>query len=135
MALTDKVIAWEEWGAGSGHVYLYYYPSQKAHARMSGQPIWECKIGCTKESDVHAYVNRTKVAKDRVIFDLSADETPDIPLILKTDTPKQLERQIHDILKTFDRWHKIPGANEWYLTSPDEVIGIYQFIQEMDVFR
>lgn len=135
MARKGKARWWEEYGTGHGTVYLYYYPSQKAHAQMTGQPVWKCKIGQTKEPDVVDYIDTTKVNKDRVIFDIPQDEYPDIPLLFKTDNPKGLEKQIHNILKTLDRWIKIKGANEWYFTNPKEVKQIYLFLMDFDVFR
>lgn len=133
MRTNCKVTAWEEWGQGEASVYLYYFPIQKAHAQSINHPVWECKIGRTKEEDVHEYVNKNKLKRDRSIFDISDSEYPEIPLIFKTDNPKRLEKQIHGILKLLGRWIKIPERKEWFFTNPSEVIQIYLFILDFDI--
>jgi len=123
---------WTEFGAGERSVYLYYFPSHKAHAQSLSQPIWACKIGETGE-DVHPYIEK-QINKVRPLLKIDDNEYPEIPIIFKTDDSRTLERRIHRILKAFDRWIKIPKQLEWYLTNPDEVIQIYLFIQDFETF-
>jgi T5orf172 domain-containing protein len=58
--------------------------------------------------------------------------TPDKPVLLieiKTDLCRALERAIQATLET--RGRKISGAGaEWFKTSRDEVLAIYQFIKQ-----
>lgn len=132
MSDYGKIRVWKEFGVGGRSVYLYYFPSQKSQAQNTGQPVWECKIGHTKE-DVHQYVQK-QLKKVRQIFDIADTEYPEIPLIFKTDNSKTLETQIHDILKVFDRKVNIEGQREWFFTNPNEVIQIYHFIVDFDIF-
>lgn len=122
---------WTEFGEGSGSVYLYYFPCQKKHVQQVGAPVWECKIGYTEEEDVHAYIER-QAKKSRKLFDIPDTEYPEMPVLFKTDTPKELETQIHKILKLFRRKVKIKKQREWFFTNPDEVIQIYLFLDDFD---
>jgi hypothetical protein len=58
--------------------------------------------------------------------------TPDKPVLLieiKSDLCRALERAIQATLET--RGRKVPGGGtEWFTTTRDEVLAIYQFITE-----
>ena len=57
-------------------------------------------------------------------------EKPHVAIIIRTDYSIELENAIHNILTL--RGRKIndsPGA-EWFLTSLEEVLSIYKFIQQ-----
>ena len=101
-------------GSGSGVVYVYYYPRDKKFAESEGKSVWECKVGMT-ESDVDT---RIKAQRTTAIY-----EEPEIGLEIRTDNPRCLERAIHAILELKGR--KIDtdgGGNEWFFTSPNEVM-------------
>ena len=113
-------------GEGEGHVYVFYDHREKQEAEQKGPDIWLCNVGST-----------TRTVKERV-----AEQTsewlvpPTIELIIKTDyPPAELETKIHEILKVFNRrkkehkGKKLKG-NEWFDTSPDEVIYIVRFISK-----
>lgn len=104
-------------GSGTGAVYVYYYPRDKKLAESERKSVWECKVGMT-ESDVG---NRVKAQRTTAIY-----EDPEIGLEIRTDNPRCLERAIHAILELKDR--KISGRNEWFFTSPNEVMVIQTLI-------
>ena len=107
-------------GSGAGAVYVYYYPRDKELAESKHKSVWECKVGMT-ESDVET---RVKAQRTTAIY-----EEPEIGLEIRTDNPRCLERAIHAILelkgKKIDTGSK---ANEWFLTSPSEVMLIQTLI-------
>ena len=107
-------------GSGAGAVYVYYYPRDKKLAESEGKSVWECKIGMTG-SDVGS---RVKGQLTAAIY-----EKPEIGLEIRTDNPRCLETAIHAILELKGR--KIDtdgGGNEWFFTSPNEVMMIYILI-------
>lgn len=107
-------------GSGTGAVYVYYFPRDKKFAESEKKSVWQCKIGMT-ESDVGSRVKRQMTA---AIY-----EKPEIGLEIRTDNPRCLEKAIHAILELKDRKIDTSGkANEWFLTSPNEVMIIYILI-------
>ena len=107
-------------GSGSGAVYVYYFPRDKKLAESEEKSVWECKVGMT-ESDVD-----TRIKAQRTT---ASYEKPEIGLEIRTDNPRCLERAIHAILELKGR--KIDtsgGGNEWFFTSPNEVMMIYILI-------
>lgn len=56
--------------------------------------------------------------------------TPDKPVLLfeiKTDRCRSLERALHATLETRG-WKIRGGGAEWFKTTREEILGIYQFI-------
>lgn len=101
---TDVIRA----GQGNGTVYAYGYMC--APDRL--------KVGSTDGDAVQ-----------RIAAQISTS-TPDRPVLvieIKTDTCRALERAMHGILET--RGRKISGGGtEWFKTTRDELMEIYQFI-------
>jgi hypothetical protein len=97
-------------GEGSGFVYAYGY----------GCCPDRLKIGYTEVDTVQ-----------RIAAQIGTG-TPDKPVLsveIKTNNCRALERAIQSILET--RGQKINGAGtEWFKTTRDEVIAIYQFIMK-----
>lgn len=103
-------------GSGTGAVYVYYFPRDKNLAESEGKSVWQCKVGRT-EGDVGS---RVKGQMTAAIY-----EKPEIGLEIRTDNPRCLEKAIHAILELKGR--KIDtdgGGNEWFFTSPNEVMMI-----------
>lgn len=101
-------------GSGSGAVYVYYYPRDKKFAVSAGKSVWECKVGMT-ESHVDT---RIKAQRTTAIY-----EDPEIGLEIRTDNPRCLEKAIHAILELKGRkLDTSGGGNEWFFTSPNEVM-------------
>ncbi len=107
-------------GSGSGAVYVYYYPRDKKLAESERKSVWECKVGMT-ESDVG---NRVRSQRTTAIY-----EEPEIGLEIRTDNPRCLEKAIHAILELKGRKIDTSGkGNEWFLTSPNEVMVLQTLI-------
>ena len=112
-------------GEGEGKVYVFYDHRDKQETEQKGPDIWLCNVGST-----------TRPVEERV-----AEQTsewlvpPTIGLIIKTGYQGELEEKIQGILKVFDRQRKenrgkkLKG-NEWFDTSPDEVIYMVRFISK-----
>ncbi|MDE0326676.1 MAG: GIY-YIG nuclease family protein [Candidatus Poribacteria bacterium] len=101
-------------GSGTGAVYVYYFPRDKKHAESEGKSVWACKIGMT-ENDVET---RVKGQMTAAIY-----EEPEIGLEIRTDSPRCLEKAIHAILELKGQKMNTTGRrNEWFLTSPNEVM-------------
>ena len=81
--------------------------------------MWECKVGMT-ESDIDT---RIKAQRTTAIY-----EKPEIGLEIRTDNPRCLEKAIHAILELKGRKMDTDGGNEWFLTSPNEVMVIQTLI-------
>lgn len=101
-------------GSGSGAVYVYYYPRDKELAESKRKSVWECKVDMT-ESDVDSRVRAQRTT--------ATYQEPKVGLEIRTDNPRCLEKAIHAILELKGR--KIDtdgGGNEWFFTSPNEVV-------------
>lgn len=97
-------------GQGKGTVYAYGY----------GCCPDRLKIGCTEGDTIQ-----------RIAAQISTS-TPDKPMLvieIKTDSCRALERAIQATLET--RGHKVLGGGaEWFKVSRDEVLTIYQFVNQ-----
>ena len=105
-------------GFGSGNVYCFYNPRDRAEAEAQGKTLWPCNIGKTNrdvEKRVGEQTNQWTV-------------DPRIDLVFKTNQPKDLERKIQGILKVFGRQLKNfrGSGREWYNVTPDEVLYLYR---------
>ncbi len=125
--------SWEEFGTGTGSVYLYYFQDEKNEQKYQGKSVWACKVGYA-EGDAHKRVAQ-QLKKIDPDYAFEKKERPILPILFKSDTPRRLETQIHKILQALGRkidtekrheWY-ITG-HEWYLTNPNEVLQIYFFI-------
>ena len=103
-------------GSGSGAAYLYYYPRDKELAESKRKPVWECKIGMTNGDVEH----RVKSQRSTAVY-----EEPEIGLEIRTDNPRALEKAIHAVLELKGKRIETSGnGNEWFMTSPNEVMVI-----------
>ncbi len=102
-------------GAGSGSVYLFYFPEYKKDSLEK----WKCKIGKTKGR-----------AKDRIFSEATRlPEKPIIPVEIRSDNPLLLEKTIHYILTYRNQKdNNSGGGKEWFITNPKEFIEIAQSI-------
>ena len=59
-------------------------------------------------------------------------QNPKIGLEIKTNNPRALEKAIHAILELKGQQVETSGrGNEWFLTSPTEVAGIYTILNSI----
>ena len=117
------------YGNGKNWVYLYYLSSDKARDRgntSEKSPLereWTCNIGRTsaRKPVEGRILKETRPFREKVI----------IELLLRTDEEIRLESGIHTTLKL--RGKHIPPEDinrerEWFITNPDKVIEIYEFL-------
>lgn len=114
-----KAIADHIFGEGSGTIYLYYYDTYKKYALVNNLDIWECKIGRTDRDPLERVLSQASTA---------LPEKPHISMLIYTDNPNDLEKNIHTTLKLRNRVLIASPGNEWFFTSPNEVIELVKFI-------
>ena len=100
-------------GKGNNSVYVYYYPAYRRLAEYEGKELWACKISRVKPQV------RTEIP-----------EPPEIKFFFKTDDPENLEQTLHNILKFRGKHIADAPGKEWFMTSPNEIEGIYNNIME-----
>jgi hypothetical protein len=108
-------------GVGKSVVYVYYLPLYRQMAEQRNETFWQCKIGRTDGDPLQRILSQASTA---------LPERPNVAIIIRTNNSVELENAIHNILTL--RGRKIdnsPGA-EWFLTSLEEVLSIYKFIQQ-----
>lgn len=116
---NDFIPIEKEVGEGVGIVYCYYLPTYLELAELKKEQSWPCKIGRTDGDPLIRVLNQVSTA---------LPEFPIIALVIKTDDPRSLERAIQNILTLNKKKISSSPGNEWYLTSPEEVLKIYEQI-------
>ena len=120
----STLLTFGEFGVGKNQVYLFYNPRDKHEAESKQKDVWACNIGMT----TRPVEERIKEQTDQWTVD------PVIALIFRhvhKDECQKIESRIHDILKIFGRQRNDLKGREWFDTSPDEVLDIYKFINNM----
>ena len=120
----STLLTFGEFGVGKNQVYLFYNPRDKHEAESKEKDVWACNIGMT----TRPVKERIKEQTDQWTVD------PVIALIFRhvhKDECQKIESRIHDILKIFGRQRNDLKGREWFDTSPDEVLDIYKFINNM----
>ena len=112
-------------GSGKHWVYLYYFSTDKGEAESNDKSVWRCKIGKADKNPE----NRVKAQTSGVPV------PPRIALLLRTDEHIALEKAIHGILTVRGRHLKSAQGKEWFLTNPEEVEKIYDFIIYEDEYE
>lgn len=112
-------------GSGKHWVYLYYFSTDKKEAESNDKSVWRCKIG-----------KAAKNPEDRVKAQTRGVPVPPrIALFLRTDKRSALETAIHGILTLRGRHLAKLQGKEWFLTNPEEVEKIYDFIIYEDEYE
>ena len=118
-------------GSGNQFVYLYYFSTYKLNSIYYSKyvddshetPIYKCNVGKTI-GDV-----KTRIS-DQIGQQLP--EKARVALVIRTDDCDSLETEIHDQLKRRRKWLDPAFENvvgeEWFLTNPAEVEGIFKSI-------
>jgi len=112
--IADKVI-----GTGSSAVYVYYLPAYRHRAEQNHEQAWPCKIG---------YSNGDPILRVLAQASTALPERPQIALVIRTNMPSVFESAIHNILTLRGKKIDSSPGSEWFLTSPDEVDEIADFI-------
>ena len=116
----NKITAQKTVGSGTGCVYVYYFDAYGKIAQSKGESAWLCKIGL---SDGEAGIRISSQVGTAL------PEVPILALEIKTDEPSTLESAIHSVLILRGRWSKSSPGSEWFITNPDEVLEIFEFIK------
>ena len=114
-----EVIFDSEVGQGSASVYVYYYDIYQKDAIQNKKSMWPCKIGRTDKTPMERILSQAGTAYP---------ELPHNALLIHCEDSAKLESAIHSILKLRGRWLENAPGTEWFLTSPEEVKEIYQFL-------
>lgn len=108
------------YGKGNYSVYLYYFPTYRAHAETKGGNTWPCKIGRTDRDPLLRIISQISTA---------LPEMPTVEFIIKTDNSSLLEAMLHSILTIRGKHIKGSPGTEWFDTSPDEVLEILRYVK------
>lgn len=114
-----EVIFDSEVGQGSASVYVYYYDIYQKDAIQNNKSVWPCKIGRTDKTPMERILSQSGTAYP---------ELPHNALLIRCEDSAKLESAIHSILKLRGRWLENAPGTEWFLTSPEEVKEICQFL-------
>jgi T5orf172 domain len=106
-------------GAGDSTVYVYYYRAYRLIAERDGKSTWPCKIGRSDRDPVSRIYSQASTA---------LPEAPTIGLLLCTPLPSQWESVLHDILAIRGRIVEEAPGEEWFDTSPNELVEIIRYI-------
>ncbi len=106
-------------GEGKSGVYVYYFPKDRENAELKGEKIWACKIGHTEGEANERILSQQGTSNNEIYL---------FPLLIRTDSPRELETALHGILKSRGRWIKDAPGKEWFRTSPQEIKEIFEFI-------
>lgn len=107
-------------GKGAGSVYLYHFNADRNIAIQQGNMRWKCKIGFSEG-----------VVSERIKEQIKGtSEHPLVPLIIKTDRAREIEKYIHETLFALGKHVEDAPGTEWFITNPDEVLDIYSKISE-----
>ena len=105
-------------GKGEDWVYCYYLTSQK----KQGDTQYPCTIGRTSGGTMKSVRKYIEGQMRKAVV-----EPPKIPLLFRTDACVDLEGAIHRVLKLRGQQIDAPG-NELFMTNPEEVLEVYDFI-------
>lgn len=110
-----------ELGEGDKAVYVYYYDSYKELAHLRGEDKYPCKIGRTDVNPIQRIIGQSGTCYP---------EFPHVAVIFHCEDSSLLETYLHTALKLKDRWIEDAPGNEWFRTSPEEVLSIYRQAQQ-----
>lgn len=105
-------------GNGEDWVYCYYLTIQK----KQGASQFPCTIGRTSGGTIKSVRKYIEKQPQKAVVD-----PPKIPLLFRTDECVDLEGAIHRILRLRGQQIKARG-DEIFMTNPNEVLEIYDFI-------
>jgi hypothetical protein len=105
--------------AFSAGVYAYCYPAYRELAAQRGELHWPVKIGMS-DLDI-----TSRVAAQAAT---ALPEAPELICEFTSDTPRLLERAIHSILALRGRIMDDAPGSEWFMTNPDELREIVEWI-------
>lgn len=109
-----------ELGEGPEAVYLYFLPTYKRHAEVTGKPTWPCKIGRTSGDPLARIASQAATA---------LPEPPYMAAVIWSDNSIAWERAFHGVLAARRRRIENALGVEWFETSPQEFVEIASWIE------
>jgi hypothetical protein len=109
-------------GVGTQLVYCFYLPAYRREAEQRGSNRWPIKIGRTTGS----------LANRLASLATAMPESPIVALVIQTHDADLLEKALQNVLSFRGRWLAEAAGSEWYLTNPDEIVRIFEFIRVGD---
>lgn len=107
-------------GVGTNAVYVYYFLTYRNHATINKAVRWPCKIGRSDRDPMLRVLSQASTA---------LPELPTIALLIRTDDASSLEAALHAILTLRGQRSINSPGNEWFDTTPNEVMQMLDFIQ------
>ena len=128
-------------GDGEEAVYMVFYERHKNAAKAhptkfgTGSALgkYPCKVGMTRNGN--DYLGRVG---DQFPLAKTKDDPITIGLVYHCEKAEFVEKYVHGQLGVLGRQYvgSVPGGKEWFLTDPDEVIGMVKAIERLsDVER
>lgn len=121
--LDERIEAAIELGEGPQLVYCFYLAAYRYQAENEGDSRWPVKIGRTTGSLPARLAN----------LSTAMPEPPIVAVLIHTHDADLLEKAIQTVLSYRGRWLSEAGGAEWYLTNPDEIVRVYEFIHRDEV--
>lgn len=103
-----------------GCVYVYFFPAYKEKELKSGGKRWPCKVGFTAGNALARVLGQTRTGQP---------EKPEVALVIQSDRAAQMERALHAILKFRGQHLTEAGGAEWFMTTPEEIKGLADFLE------
>ncbi len=110
------------YGNGESTVYAYFYPSYKKLAELKGESRYRCKIGKTTNGVKRRFSSTSRTEEP---------EKKEVALIIKTDSPNEVEALLHNTLKLAGQQVLDTPGKEWFYTNPEEIIHIFYGIANL----
>jgi hypothetical protein len=104
-------------GSGTSCVYVYYFPGYRKLAKLESQESFACKIGFSDGDPFY------RVARQ---IGTGHPERPVLGLVIRSDRGDLIEDWLHATLTVWNRQIISAGGIEWFITSPEEVLGLYE---------
>ena len=108
-----------EFGSGSSAIYLYYFEAYKNHPDAQDDGRWPCKIGRTDRDPLQRILGQSTTA---------LPEIPHISIVMWTPFPSHWESALHSVLRLRGQSIETAPGNEWFSTSPSEVLDLIRTI-------
>lgn len=104
-------------GEGDQDLYAYTFPSLKELAGLKGEPLFPVKVGYSRNSSDGAYGR----IRSQIIEKAAYPEKPEVLCIWRTWDGRNLEKQVHQRLRSIGRKVLESLGREWFTTSSSEL--------------
>lgn len=104
-------------GEGDQELYAYTFPSLKELAGLKGEPWYPVKVGYSQNTSDGAYGR----IRSQILEKAAYPEKPEVLCIWRTWDGRNLERQVHQRLRSIGRKVLESLGREWFTTSTGEL--------------